>query len=81
MLLKKIENVNNQIKSKETKTFYTCPECHVEYNEENALLHDFTCPECGEVFIKSDNAKVLKDLMRDKDKLKRELDTIEEENK
>ena len=44
MLSKKIENINNQIKSRETKMFYVCPECHVEYNEENALLHDFTCP-------------------------------------
>src|SRR3989304_8069283 len=79
MLSKKIENINNQIKSRETKMFYVCPECHVEYNEENALLHDFTCPECGQVFVKSDNAKILKELTRDREKLNRELSIIEEE--
>ncbi len=79
MLSKKIENINNQIKSRETKMFYVCPECHVEYNEENALLHDFTCPECGQVFVKSDNAKILKELTRDRERLNRELGIIEDE--
>ncbi len=79
MLSKKIENVNNQIKSKETKTFYACPECHVEYNEENALLHDFTCPECGAIFIKADNTKILKDLRKEEEKLKKELGMVKEE--
>jgi len=79
MLSKKIENINNQIKSRETKVFYVCPECHVEYNEENALLHDFTCPECGQVFVKSDNTKILKELTKDREKLNRELGIIEEE--
>lgn len=79
MITKKIDNLTNQIRSRETKVFYVCKNCHVEYNEENALLHDFTCPECGEVFIKSDNAKVLKDLRREDEKLRKELSVIEEE--
>ena len=79
LLSKKIENINNQTRSRQTKMFYVCPECHVEYNEENALLHDFTCPECGQVFVKSDNAKILKELTREGEKLKRELAIIEEE--
>lgn len=79
MLVKKIENANNQIKSRETKVFYSCPECHVEYNEENALLHDFTCPECGQIFVKSDNTKILKDLKKEEEKLQKELLIIEEE--
>jgi transcription initiation factor TFIIE subunit alpha len=79
ILTKKIENVNNQIKSRETKVFYICKNCNIEYNEENALLHDFTCPECGEVFVKSDNAKVLKELTKESEKLKREFAIIAEE--
>ncbi|MEK6829182.1 MAG: hypothetical protein AABY15_03565 [Nanoarchaeota archaeon] len=79
ILTKKIENVNNQIKSRETKMFYICKNCNIEYNEENALLHDFTCPECGEVFVKSDNAKVLKELTKESEKLKREFNIIREE--
>ena len=79
ILIKKIEKLSNQIRSRETKVFYVCKNCHVEYNEENALLHDFTCPECGEVFIKSDNAKILKDLKKEDEKLKKELAIIDEE--
>ncbi len=81
MLTKKIENLNNQIKSRELKTFYVCPVCHVEYNEENALLHDFTCPECGGIFVKADNAKALKDLNKEADRFKKEFEIIEEEIK
>jgi len=79
MLSKKIENINNQVRSRQTKIFYICPECHVEYNEENSLLYDFTCPECGKIFVKSDNEKVLKELTKDGEKLKKELAIIEEE--
>lgn len=79
LLIKKIENTNNQIKSRETKVFYVCPECSVEYNEENSLIHDFTCPECGHIFAKSDNTKVLKELRKEEEKLHRELAIIEDE--
>src|SRR3989339_95338 len=41
VLVKKIEQINNQIKSRETKNFYFCERCNVEFNEENALLYDF----------------------------------------
>lgn len=79
ILSKKIENGAHQIKSRETNNFYVCPLCHVEYNEENALLHDFTCPECGEVFAKSDNSKILKDLKREEARMKKEMEMMDEE--
>jgi transcription initiation factor TFIIE subunit alpha len=79
ILSKKIENLNNQIRSRQTKVFYSCPECHVEYNEENSLLNDFTCPECGQIFVKSDNTKMLKEFTKEEEKLKKELEIIEEE--
>ena len=79
LLAKKIENTNNQIKSRETKVFYVCPDCHVEYNEENSLLHDFTCLECGQIFVKSDSVKVLKELKREEEKFHKELAIIEDE--
>ncbi|MEX2017091.1 MAG: hypothetical protein WD876_01320 [Candidatus Pacearchaeota archaeon] len=81
MLTKKIDTLVNQIRNRETKVFYVCKNCHVEYNEENALLHDFTCSECGEVFIKSDSAKILKDLRKENEKLRKELVIIDEEIK
>ena len=37
------------VKSRENKRFYRCPDGDVEMTEENALNHDFICPECGKL--------------------------------
>ena len=79
ILVKKMNQINNQINSRETKKFYICERCNIEFNEENALLHDFTCNECGDVFTVKDNSKVLKELKKNLDKLKRELKLVDEE--
>ena len=78
-LLKKIENTEHQIKSRETKRFYACPRCHIELSEENALINNFTCNECGSVLVLKDNSKLIKDLRKNKEKLERDLRTVEEE--
>ena len=79
ILVKKMEQVNNQIKSREVKQFYVCEKCNVEFNEENALLHDFTCQECGSVFTLKDNTNVLKELRKSLIKYERELLIVNEE--
>jgi transcription factor E len=81
ILIKKIDHINHQIKSRETREFYVCERCNIEFNEENALLHNFTCDECGDIFIIKDNIKVLKEFKRNLDKLQRELKLIDEEIK
>jgi len=81
ILEKRIEQINNQIKSRETKQFYICEECNIEFNEENALLHNFTCNECGGIFKAKDNSKLLREFKRNLDKLKKEVELIEEEIK
>lgn len=73
ILLKKIEQISYQIKSRETKEFYVCKDCNIEFNEENALLHDFTCNECGKILTLKDNTKMLKEFRKNLDKLKRKL--------
>jgi len=78
-LLKQINQISNQIKSRETKEFYICERCNIEFNQENALLYDFTCNECGGIFSLKDNTKVIKDLRRETKKLEDELKLIEEE--
>lgn len=80
-LLKKIEQVKSQIKSRETKQFYFCELCNVEFTEENALLKDFTCSECGNVFSIKDNVPVLKELGKTLGKLESELVMVDEEFK
>jgi len=78
-LVNKIEQINSQIKSRETKQFYICELCNVEYNEENALLRDFTCSECGNVFVLKDNTSLLKELKKNLDKLNNDLREVQKE--
>jgi len=78
-LTKKINQINNQINSRETKQFYVCERCNIEINEENAMLHDFTCNECGDIFTLKKNEKFLRDLRRNLTRLSRELGFVDEE--
>lgn len=79
IILKQIDQINNQIKSRESKMFYVCERCNIEMNEENALLNDFTCSECGQIFTVKDNSKILKELSKNLDKLKKELQNVDDE--
>lgn len=79
LALKNLNQLKNQIKSRETKRFYVCERCNIEFNEENAMLHDFTCNECGEVFSAKDNEKVLKEFKKNEEKLENKLKVINEE--
>jgi transcription factor E len=76
---KRLMQMKNQIKNRETREFYICERCHIEVNEENALLHDFTCNECGDIFTRKDNSKILKELKKQSDKINQEIKLIEQE--
>ena len=76
ILRKKIDQINYQIKSRETKEFYICERCNIEFNEENALLNNFTCNECGDIFIIRDSTKLLRELRRNLDKLNKKLELV-----
>ena len=76
---KRLEQLKNQIKSRETKEFYICEQCNIEVNAENALLHEFTCNECGEVYSLKDNTKMLKELRKEVNKLEEKLKLVQEE--
>jgi transcription initiation factor TFIIE subunit alpha len=78
-LVKKMDQINHQIKSRETKEFYMCEKCHIEFNEENALLYNFTCPECGSILTRKDNTSSIKEYNKELDKLKKELELADEE--
>jgi transcription factor E len=78
-ITKKIEQVNHQIKSRETKEFYVCETCNIEFSEENALVHNFVCNECGNIVSRKDNHSAIKEYNKDLDKLKKELELVESE--
>ena len=79
ILVKNIEQLNSQIKSREEKQFYVCETCKTEYNEENALLRDFTCTECGNVFVLKDNAPVVREMKKQLQRIANELETVDAE--
>ncbi len=76
---KKVTQLEHQVKSRETKRFYVCERCHLELNEENALLHEFTCNECGDILTLKDNTKLLREMKKSLDWLRRNLISINEE--
>jgi transcription factor E len=78
-ILKKMEQINYQIKSRETKEFYVCSNCNIEFNEENALIHNFTCNECGNIVSRKDNSATIKEYNKELDKLKKELELVDGE--
>ena len=76
---KTIEQIHHQINSREKKQFYVCNRCNIEVTEETALLYDFTCNECGEIFTLKDNTKVLKDFRKDLERLNKKLELVQAE--
>ena len=73
--VKNLNQLKNQIKSRETKRFYVCERCNVEFTEENAMLRDFTCNECGEVFSVKSNEKLLKEFKKNEEKIRDDRET------
>jgi len=78
-LLKKMDNLQHQIKSRETKRFYICEKCHIELTEENALFNNFTCTECGSLLILKDNTKLINEMKRSLERLKKDLEFVQKE--
>jgi transcription factor E len=76
---RKIEQFKNQIKSRETKRFYVCNRCNIEFSEENALVNDFTCNECGDVFTVKDSSKLLREMKKNLDKLVSQSEILNQE--
>src|SRR3989344_2502384 len=69
-LLKEIEIQESILLTRKTKQFYVCKTCGIEVIEEQAILHDFTCSECGEVYISKDPAESVKEVEKSINKLK-----------
>jgi len=79
VLNRKLNQIHNQIKNREAREFYVCERCHIEFNEENALLHDFMCPECGSVLTLKDNTKLIKELKKNLDVYEDAMKSVDEE--
>ncbi len=78
-LVKRIENLRNQVNLKKTERFYHCVNCSIESNEETSLLYQYTCPECGEVLQLKDKGKEIENFEKELVRLEELLRNVEHE--
>jgi len=71
--------IEEEIRAKNSKVFYACTQCGLEFDEEQALLMDFTCDECGEIFTIKDNIKQVRDLEKSLKKIDEKLKIVDDE--
>lgn len=76
-LLSSKERFNTQITRREEKQFYVCIDCSLEYSEDEALLMEFECDECGELFTTKDNSKLLVGLKKNIGKINERIEEID----
>ncbi len=78
-LEKNVKEMSEQLNRKRTERFYHCPNCNIESNEENALIYQYTCPECGEILQLKDKGKEIEHLEREIAKMEEVLKSIGQE--
>jgi transcription initiation factor TFIIE subunit alpha len=71
---KRIEQLKKLLEKENSTTYYICPNDDTRMNAENALEHQFKCPECDQVLIQDDNVIKI-------DKIRNEIENLEEELK
>jgi transcription factor E len=72
-LTKELNHLEAQLKSRKEKRYYLCKTCSIEVAEDAALLNDFTCPECEEIYELNEDAKILEQLEREISRIKKEV--------
>jgi transcription factor E len=80
-LSNEIGQLNRQLQIKKNTRFYKCKLCGREATEETALLTNFMCSECGEVYDLADNAPIIEETIKQMDKIQKELNHIRDEIK
>ena len=74
-----LKNIERKLKSLQTEHHFYCKNCEIEYNEENAMLQDYTCPECGEVLEMKDATDTINHLKNQINKANESLKQISQE--
>lgn len=68
--------LEKEVNEREQGRFFVCKFCNVEHTEEEALIMNFTCDECGEILEVRENKKVTVDLQRQLKKIYERLGEI-----
>lgn len=80
-ITRRIEELETQIATRQQARFYHCVNCDVELDEEQALLNNFACPECGEVLELREPTELVNELRKQIVKLQSELTLVDVELK
>lgn len=78
-LRKDLAQLLSHLKNRKEKRFYFCKTCSIEVGEEVALLNDFACSECEEIYELSENRKIIEELEQKISKIKREIEMVSSE--
>jgi len=78
-LREELDNLNSQLKSRNEKRYYVCDTCNIEVTEGVALLNNFICSECEEVYELSENSEIIKKLEKEISRLEKEIKIVFEE--
>jgi transcription factor E len=71
-----LDELKKQSENRTKKPYYVCNTCSLEVNEDSALLNDFTCTECEEVYELADQSENLAELEKEIKKLERDLELV-----
>lgn len=76
---KEIDNLSQQLISREQRRFYLCDTCKNEVGEETAMLNNFSCAECGQVYVLNEDKKLMELLKARIARLERQREEILQE--
>lgn len=74
---REVEKQEEILITRKTKQFYICKTCGIEVSDEQALLNEFTCTECGEVYSLKDSEEGVKEIEKLIHKMKDKLDQVQ----
>jgi transcription factor E len=78
-LKNELENLVGSLKNRMQKRYYYCKTCSIEVSEEAALLNNFICSECEQVYDLSNNQETITNLEKSIIKLKKDIQLVNSE--
>jgi len=74
-----IAAMKKELATRQQKRSYKCKMCGRELNEESALISNFVCHECGEVFELADNKLAIEEILKNINRVEKELVHVQSE--
>src|SRR3989338_2545461 len=71
-----VEELKKQLEIRKSERYYFCKNCSIEYNEETALLNNYTCVECGETLEIKEPTDIISKINSEIKKLEESLNIV-----